>query len=96
MVASKLLANSDRWRDDSVFRRDVIDLAMMNPAKRLFQQATTKAETAYGPAIPQDLGKAIDLILANDGRLERCMKALSVRLPKALLWQKICDLKRRL
>jgi hypothetical protein len=49
MVTSKLLANSDRWRDDAVFSRDLIDLAMM----------------------------------------ERCMQALSIDIPKALLWQKI-------
>jgi hypothetical protein len=31
MLTSKLLANSDRWNDDGVFNRDVIDLAMMSP-----------------------------------------------------------------
>jgi hypothetical protein len=32
MLTSKSLANSDRWNDDGVFNRDVIDLAMMNPS----------------------------------------------------------------
>ena len=31
MTASKLLANSDRWADDGVFSRDLIDLAMLQP-----------------------------------------------------------------
>ena len=30
-VASKLLANDDRWADTSTFSRDLIDLAMMKP-----------------------------------------------------------------
>jgi hypothetical protein len=28
LAAEKLLANADRWADDAVFSRDVIDLAM--------------------------------------------------------------------
>lgn len=39
MVTSKLLANSDRWRDDAVLCRDLIDLAMMAPSKKLLQRA---------------------------------------------------------
>ena len=31
MATSKLLANADRWLDDGVFSRDLIDLAMMTP-----------------------------------------------------------------
>ena len=60
MAASKLLANSDRWNDDGVFNRDVIDLAMMKPSLALLRSAVAKAETAYGQAIRIDLGKAID------------------------------------
>ena len=37
MAASKLLANSDRWADDSVFSRDIIDLAMMKPGASLLR-----------------------------------------------------------
>jgi len=39
MATSKLLANSDRWRDDAVMSRDLIDLAMMAPSKGLMTQA---------------------------------------------------------
>lgn len=33
----KLLANSDRWADDSVFSRDLIDLAMNAPRAMVWQ-----------------------------------------------------------
>jgi hypothetical protein len=89
MVASKLLANSDRWRDDAVFSRDLIDLAMMEPGKKQMQAAIAKAEGAYGGSIVKDLNKAVDRIQTEDGWIERCMQALSIEIPKALLWQKI-------
>ena len=56
-AASKLLANSDRWRDDGVLSRDLIDLAMMAPPKALLRQAIAKAEGVYGPSIEGDLRK---------------------------------------
>ena len=48
MAASKLLANSDRWGDDAVMSRDLIDLAMMQPKGKLLKQAIEKAQGAYG------------------------------------------------
>jgi len=89
MVASKLLANSDRWADDSVFSRDLIDLAMMQPKGKLREQATAKARLAYGDSIDADLAKAVDALLGRAGRLERCMSAMQIALPKAQLWQRI-------
>jgi hypothetical protein len=89
MVSSKLLANSDRWRDDAVFGRDLIDLAIMEPNQKLKQAAMEKAEIAYGHSIRQDLNKAIDRMQTEDGWMERCMQALSIEIPNALLWQKI-------
>lgn len=94
MVASKLLANSDRWRDDGVFSRDVIDLAMMNPTLALLRQAITKAETAYGQAIREDLDKAIQHLQDRHDRLERCMQAMAMNLPKALVWKNLRALRR--
>lgn len=89
MAASKLLANSDRWADDSVFSRDLIDLAMMKPATRLLQQALAKARLAYGESIDTDLACAIDKLLGRQGRLEQCMKAMQMTVPPALLRQNI-------
>ncbi|MCK9201446.1 MAG: nucleotidyl transferase AbiEii/AbiGii toxin family protein [Gallionella sp.] len=89
MVASKLLANSDRWRDDGVFSRDIIDLAMMNPTLALLRQAVAKAETAYGQAIREDLDKAVQHLQDRHDRLERCMQAMAMNLPKALVWKNL-------
>jgi hypothetical protein len=89
MVTTKLLANSDRWADDSVFSRDLIDLAMMQPKGQLLKQALAKAEAAYGLSVEQDLAKAIDHLLNREGRLERCMLAMQLNVPRALLWQRI-------
>ena len=55
MATSKLLANSDRWADDSVFSRDVIDLAMMHPGSALLRQRIK----ALLPRAPSAKGKAV-------------------------------------
>lgn len=96
MAASKLLANSDRWADDGVFSRDVIDLAMMQPRLPLLRQAIVKAEAAYGHAIRVDLGKAIHQLQQRQGWLERCMQAMDITLPKALVWQRVRNLNKSL
>ncbi|MEP6723430.1 MAG: nucleotidyl transferase AbiEii/AbiGii toxin family protein [Variovorax sp.] len=89
MAASKLLANSDRWADDSVFSRDLIDLAMIHPGARLLKQAREKAMQAYGESIDTDLARAVEKLLAREGRLERCMQAMQLTVPPALLRQRI-------
>ena len=94
MATSKLLANSDRWRDDGVFSRDVIDIAMMNPTLDLLRQAVSKAEMAYGQAIREDLDKAIQHLQDRHGWLERCMEAMAINLPKALVWKKLRSLRK--
>ena len=58
MATSKLLANSDRWRDDAVMCRDLIDLAMMAPSKALLKRAMAKAQGAYGDSVAADLASA--------------------------------------
>ena len=89
LLASKLLANADRWRDDAVFSRDLIDLAMMGPEKQQIDSAREKAEGAYGSAVIGDLKKAIGRVQFEENWIERCMEALSITVPKALLWQNI-------
>ncbi|GAB4172185.1 MAG: hypothetical protein Tsb0017_25610 [Geothermobacteraceae bacterium] len=96
LAASKLLANSDRWYDDGVFSRDLIDLAMLQLPPKLLQQAISKAETAYGDAITRDLNRAIEALRTRPDRLERCMLALGIALPRAVLWQKIRRLQKPL
>jgi hypothetical protein len=89
MATSKLLANSDRWADDGVFNRDVIDLAMMKPSLALLRQALLKAHGAYGDAIRQDLDKALLRLQNRPGWLERCMQAMAMVEPKAVVWQRL-------
>ena len=93
MAASKLLANSDRGLDMGMHCRDVIDLAMLNLSKSEFAEAAIKGEAAYGEAIFKDLAKVIDMLGEANGLLERCMKAMDVSVPRALLWQNISKLK---
>ena len=94
MLTSKLLANSDRWNDDGVFSRDVIDLAMMSPSLPLLRRAVAKAEQAYGQSICQDLDKAISRLQTRHDWLERSMQVMSVNVPKAVLWKKVRALRR--
>lgn len=90
MATSKLLANSDRWRDDAVLCRDLIDLAMMSPAKALLRQAIQKARGAYGESVELDLAKAIADLRERPHRLDQCMQAMRMTsLPKAVLWKRI-------
>jgi hypothetical protein len=93
MAVSKLLANSDRGLDMGVHCRDVIDLAMLNLSKPEFDDAITKAKVAYGEAILKDLSRVIDRLGEANGLLERCMKAMDVSVPRALLWQNISKVK---
>lgn len=94
MAAGKLLANSDRFMDDGVFSRDVIDLAMMAPPLPLLRAAVAKAEQAYGVAILRDLGKALERLKGREGWLDRCMQAMAMQVPRALMWQRLRRLER--
>lgn len=90
MATSKLLANSDRWRDDAVMSRDLIDLAMMAPPKALMNQAMTKAQGAYGDSVAVDLVSAVEDFRARPHRLEQCMRAMAMTtMSKAALWARI-------
>ena len=90
MVTSKLLANADRWRDDAVLCRDLIDLAMMAPPKKLLRRAIDKARAAYGDNVAADLAKAIENLRERPHRLDICMKAMAMTtVSKAALWSRI-------
>ena len=94
MAVTKLLANSDRWADRAVYSRDVIDLSMLGLSKRELSQAISKAEAAYGSSIMQDLKKSLTYLTETPKRLEQCMEAMSIDLPKSVLWQKLKKLER--
>lgn len=95
-AARKLLALADRWRDDSVFSRDVIDLAMMKPTKPLLRAAIAKAAAAYGDSIESSLSKAVQDLRERLHRLDACMGAMQMTtLSKAQLWAHIKALEKR-
>ena len=90
LAAEKLLANADRWADDVVFSRDIVDLAMQRADKKLLEAACAKAETAYGASVRQALARAVHALHARPHRLEECMQALRVTsVSRAQLWQAI-------
>lgn len=97
MATTKLLALSDRFADDSVQSRDLIDLAMLDLDKPTLRRAIDKAGGAYGASIERDLKKAIDALKGRRGRLDACMRALQMSsvppglspVVPAVLWQKI-------
>ena len=96
LAASKLLALADRWRDDAVFSRDLIDLAMMQPAKPLLRAAIAKAAAAYGNSVESSLDKAIQDLRDRPHRLDACMGAMQMTtVSKAQLWARIKALERR-
>lgn len=96
LAAGKLLALADRWRDDSVFSRDLIDLAMMQPARPLLRAAIAKASAAYGDSIETSLARAIQALRERPHRLDACMGAMQMTsLSKAQLWARIKALAKR-
>jgi Nucleotidyl transferase AbiEii toxin, Type IV TA system len=96
LAAGKLLALADSWRDDSVFSRDLIDLAMMQPAKPLLHAAIAKAAAAYGDSVESSLDKAVQDLRARPHRLDACMGAMQMTtVSKAQLWSRIKALQKR-
>lgn len=96
LATRKLLANADRWRDDSVFGRDAIDLAMMDLPPQRLRPALQKATRAYGQDVVVDLEQALDALRGRPGWLAHCIRAMAINLPPAALLQKIRLLARRL
>lgn len=96
LAASKLLANADRWRDDSVFSRDAIDLAMMDLPPRRLRPAIDKAAQAYGSVVVEDMRRALDALRERPAHLERCMRTMAMAMPPAVLQQRLRMLRRRL
>lgn len=92
MATCKLMANADRWPADAIYSRDLIDLAMMQPGRTLLRQAIQKAQVPYGTTIEKALSKAADKLRTRPGWMEKCMAAMKMDVPKAVLWQRLKDL----
>lgn len=94
-VASKLLANDDRWADTSTFSRDLIDLAMMKPDAAALRAGAHKAVDAYGKTVGESLNNAISYLRERPHRLDEYLRALKLDAPRAVVWQSVRDLSAR-
>ncbi|MFT3818616.1 MAG: nucleotidyl transferase AbiEii/AbiGii toxin family protein [Rubrivivax sp.] len=94
-AATKLMANSDRWADDAVWSRDLIDLAMLADAGRIDPAGVAKAVRAYGDSVLSDLKKARTQLLERDDRLATCMARLQMSISERELRARIQALKAR-
>ena len=81
-VATKLMANSDRWADDSVWSRDIIDLAVLANGREVDPAGVATAMEAYGDSVRVDFEKARTHLLERDGRLLSCMKRMQMTMPE--------------
>lgn len=88
-VATKLMANSDRWADSSVWSRDIIDLAMLTGGGAAEPAGVAKAMRAYGDSVLVDIEKARSRLLEEGSRLATCMTRLQMTMAEAELRSKI-------
>jgi hypothetical protein len=95
LVASKLLANDDRWADASTFSRDLVDLAMMAAPTADLVAGARKAVEAYGSGVGRSLRRAVAQVRERPQRLDDCMRALKMTAPRAVVWQAIRRLEAR-
>ena len=82
---SKLLANSDRYIDNSVEARDLIDLAVLRLQFPIPQSSIDKAEKAYEVIRP--LKKAIERFQEKPDYREKCFLGLQInesQIPKII------------
>lgn len=94
-VASKLLANDDRWADASTFSRDLVDLAMMAPVPAVLAAGADKAVGAYGQTVGDSLRSAVEHLRQHPHRLDACIRALKMHAARAVVWQNIRELATR-
>ena len=94
-VATKLLANDDRWADTSTFSRDLIDLAMMKPDTAALKAGARKAVDAYGRTVGVSLNNAVAYLQDRPHRLDDYLRALKIDAPRAVVWQRIRELSAR-
>lgn len=82
---SKLLANADRYPDDGVESRDLIDLAVLRLQTKIPSESIQKAEKAY--EVMRPLKAAIEQFQRRDTYRERCFASLQVdkvQIPKIM------------
>ena len=79
LVASKLLANADRFLDEGSTSRDVIDLIVLEHAiGKLPDEAWQKARAAYGDSVDSAYERALDRLRDRADERARCFRVLDV------------------
>jgi hypothetical protein len=73
---AKLLANADRYSDDSVESRDLIDLAVLRLHSAIPPEAMRKAEKAY--EVMRPLASAIQRFQQRENYREQCFLGLRI------------------
>lgn len=78
--AEKILANDDRWNDESVLSRDMIDLAFMIEAwgVKPFREGFRRAQLAYGEHIGKSIRSAALKLRDNKTYQKKCVDGLRV------------------
>lgn len=92
LVATKLMANADRYADDSVMSRDLIDLAMLSDTGALPEVGMAKARRAYGESIDKAFARSKELLLEREGRLVKCMSTMQMKMAPEALRERILKL----
>jgi len=85
--AEKFLANADRWNDESVLGRDVIDLAFMAVrwGREPLRSGAAVATEAYGKVVAGDTKRAATKMLERADWRRRCVAALGLTDTRTLL-----------
>lgn len=78
--AEKVLANDDRWLDESVASRDVIDIAYMIKAWGMqpFIEGTHRARDAYGKGAETSLRASAQKLLQKKTYFKKCVTSLGI------------------
>ncbi len=92
LTATKLMANADRYADDAMASRDIIDLAMLWDEGELPIAGVAKARRAYGRSIDDAFSRAKAMLLDREGRLALCMKRMKMTLPETVLRARVARL----
>lgn len=92
LTATKLMANADRYADDAMASRDLIDLAMLCHGGEVDAAGVAKARRAYGRSIDDAFNRAKAMLLEREGRMALCMKRMKMTLAQAELRERIAQL----
>jgi hypothetical protein len=67
----------------------VADVVTYYQKSFFLKNAIEKAQMAYGDSIVRDLNKSIDNLKSRTDWLDRCMLAMEIDTPKALIWKNL-------